>query len=95
MDILYIVAILVILSLSILAVLAPWFDDNSLQRVAFSFTSIGCAGELYSLFIREVSSTNSRTLIIIGIAVALCGSMLKAFIHRKGGPRGTSQHSHQ
>lgn len=89
MELLYVIAVVAILAMSVVAVLASWFDDNMLQRLALTCTALGCIGELNALFVNDTgSSTNARTLIILGVALYNAGSMLNAYWYRKGRSHG-------
>lgn len=84
MEVLYILAVVIVLVVSIVAVLAPWFHDNTFQRFALGCTALGSVGEIHSLLLRDVSSTNSRTLLIMGLAVYGLGSLWNAYrFHRR------------
>lgn len=76
---LYVVSVVMIAVLALLAVLTPWFDDNTLQRTALSFICLGCTGELWHLFRFAASSDNARTCMVFGLALYSLGSALKAF----------------
>lgn len=90
MEYIYIISLMVIFLVSIWAVLSKMFKDNTLQRVALACTCLGCVGEFNSLVFHSVSSSNSRTLLILGFAVYCVGSVWNAVLHRN--QKGPNNH---
>lgn len=84
MEYIYVISLVVIFLVSIWAVLSKLFKDNTLQRIALACTCLGCVGEFNSLVVRAgESSTNSRTLLILGFAIYCAGAVWNAFLYRE------------
>ena len=83
MEVLYVLALIFVVMLSILAIFSNRFDDNILQRIGLSVIGFSSCADLYLMYLASECCThhNSRSLFIVGFAIYGIGTLMKVYRH--------------